>query len=259
MKECKCDVNKCDIFDFMAEHVGLTVLHPGGYAATQKLANLCHLSGDTKVLDLACGKGTSAIYLSQKYKCSVVGIDISEDLITQAEILSKRNGFNDRVSFRVADALELPFSDEEFDVIVAQAMLVLVSDKQKVIQEALRVTKHDGYVGWIELSWKKQPPEEFMDTVSNVICAYCMKNVSTFEGWNELFINSGVKRLRTEKHSMEFHGMRGMISDEGLMNSFEVMFKYFTNSAVRKRMNRLNKFFKDNPEYFGYGIYVGSK
>jgi ubiquinone/menaquinone biosynthesis C-methylase UbiE len=38
-----------------------------------------------------------------------------------------------KVTFRVADALQLPFGDDEFDVAVSQAMLVLVNDKRKFI------------------------------------------------------------------------------------------------------------------------------
>jgi len=35
----KCTIEKCNIFDFMAQHVGLSVLHPGGFEATSVLAN----------------------------------------------------------------------------------------------------------------------------------------------------------------------------------------------------------------------------
>ena len=55
----QCTVEKCDIFDFMARHVGMTVIHPGGFAATRKLAEACHLDSKMKVVDIACGKGTS--------------------------------------------------------------------------------------------------------------------------------------------------------------------------------------------------------
>lgn len=101
------------------------------------------------------------------------------------------------MSFRVGDALKLPFSENEFDVAVSQAMLVLIDDKKKAIQQALRVTKPGGYCGWVELSWKEEPPKEFLDQVSTVICAYCMVNVHTFEGWENLFEDAGLKELET--------------------------------------------------------------
>ena len=41
MEDCSCNnqcnsVAKCDIFDFMAKHVGMTVIHPGGFASMMK-------------------------------------------------------------------------------------------------------------------------------------------------------------------------------------------------------------------------------
>lgn len=258
-EQCECSLEACDIFDFMAHHVGMTVIHPGGFDATRKLAESCHLDNNTRVVDIASGKGTSAVYLAERYGCEVVGIDISDDLVAQATILAKKKGLEGKVSFRVGDALKLPFLDNEFDVAVSQAMLVLVADKRKAILEALRVTKPGGYLGWLELSWKKQPTADFLDAVSNVLCAYCMQNVSTFQGWEDLFKEAGINQLTSQSFDLGNTGMRGMLGDEGFINTSKVMFKYLTNSRIRKRMSTMSRFFKEHTDYFGYGIYTGRK
>jgi len=54
-KECECTIESCDISDFMAIHVGLTVIHSSGFKATRKLVESCHLSEHTRVGDIACG------------------------------------------------------------------------------------------------------------------------------------------------------------------------------------------------------------
>jgi len=41
-------------------------------------------------------------------------------------------------------------------------MLFLIDDKGSVIREALRVIKHSGMAGWIELTWQEEPTEQFM-------------------------------------------------------------------------------------------------
>lgn len=262
-KECaedaECSVAQCDIFDFMANHVGLTVIHPGGFEATHKLVRTCHVDGGSRVLDIGCGKGTTSVLLAQRYGCNVVGLDLSEDLVRQATALARRKGLESKVSFRVGDASNMPFADGEFDRAVGQAVLILVGDKKKAIQEALRVTKPGGYVGWLELSWKKQPTREFLDGVSNVICAYCMLGVETFEDWKKLFNESGVMELQTSEHSQRFHGVRGMLADEGLANACRIMFKYLASGGVRRRMKTIDRFFREYDDYFGYGVYVGRK
>lgn len=259
MEDKKCSIEQCDIFDFMANFVGLTVIHPGGFEATRKLLDSCNITENSRVLDIGCGKGTTSILLAQKYGCNVVGLDLSDDLLKQAETLARRRRLEDKVSFRVGDALDMPFGNDEFDLSIGQAVLILVGNKKKAIQEALRVTKPGGYVGWLELSWKKQPTKEFLEGVSNVICAYCMLGVETFEDWKKLFEEAGVKELQTSAYSQEFRGMRGMLADEGLVNAGKIMFRYLTNSRVRRRMKTLDKFFKEHDQYFGYGIYIGQK
>jgi len=255
----QCTVEKCDIFDFMARHVGMTVIHPGGFAATRKLAEACHLDSKTKVVDIACGKGTSAVYLAERYGCQVVGLDLCEDLIAHATRLARRKDLEGKVTFQIGDALNMPFADNAFDVAISQAMLVLVDDQRKSIQEALRVTRPGGYLGWLKLSWRAEPTAQFMAEVSTVICAYCMSNAHTYEGWENLLTELGVRELNTVAGTMDFSGMRGMMVDEWLVNTARIALKYATNGRVRKRMVTMNRFFRDNANYFGYGIYVGRK
>ena len=255
----ECTIEDCDIFDFMAKYVGLSVLHPGGFNATKKLADECKIDKQTRVLDIACGKGTSAIFLAQKYGCRVEGLDISEDLIKEARDFARRKGLSDTLNFRVGDALDLPYSENEFDVAVSQTMLILVSDKRKAIQEAKRVVKPGGYAGWLELSWKKHPTKETLEAVSNEICAQCMTNVLTYENWEKLFHDAGFSQVKVIQSPMTMSGMKGMIQEEGFGNAIRVMAKYLFNARVRKRMKNLNTFINSNPQYFGYGIYITKK
>jgi arsenite methyltransferase len=255
----ECVVEKCDIFDFMTHHVGLTVLHPGGLGATRRLADVCQISAETRVLDVGCGKGTSAVYLAEHFGCSVVGVDISPDSIDEARRRASSRGLEDKVRFEVGDVLQLPFPDNQFDVTISQALLVLVKDKLQAVRESLRVARPGARLGWIELSWWEEPTLEFMDLVSTVICAFCLRNVETFEDWKRLLDGAGVGGLDVERSSMKFQGLKGMFVDEGLTNSLRIMTRYLRNGKIRKRMEVLQRFFQDNQLYFGYGIYVGRK
>jgi len=95
-KEDCCSASKCDIFDFMAKYVGLTVIHPGGLKATKQLSDMLNIKRDSRVIDIACGKGTTAFYLAEKYGCSVIGVDIADDLVEEAKYLNKKIRSDDK-------------------------------------------------------------------------------------------------------------------------------------------------------------------
>jgi ubiquinone/menaquinone biosynthesis C-methylase UbiE len=258
--ECN-SVAKCDIFDFMAKHVGMTVIHPGGFEATNKLLKYLNITSNSKVIDIACGKGTTAILMAEKFGCNVVAIDIDEKLIEDAKYLTKKKGLENKITYYIGDALKLPFNDNEFDAAISQAMLVLVDDKIKAIQEANRIIKKGGFAGWLELSWKKEITKDFIEKVSSVICAYCMTNVSTFNGWKKIFSEAGITNLNVVP--LDFTptggGFTGMMKDEGFFRSLSIMINIMNNKEIKNRIKIMNKFFKENSEVFGCGIYYFMK
>jgi arsenite methyltransferase len=253
-----CCIESCDMFDFMSNYVGRKILHPGGMKATDKLIELIKIDKNKRVLDLACGKGLTSIYLAKKYGCQVVGIDIREKSIEEANYLSKKKGVSHLVSFKVADASKLPFSNNEFDIIFSQAILGLVKNRTRVIEEIVRVLKPGGRSGGIEVCWKKQPSVDFLNTAQKEICGICVNNIETYGGWEELFSKNGIKKFVIDKFNMG-RSTSEMIRDEGMTNGLKIILTLLTHSKIRKRMMNLFNFFKLNSEYIGYGIYIGEK
>jgi SAM-dependent methyltransferase len=258
MKASKCAVEECDLFDFMAFHVGMTVLHPGGLWATDRLARICRIGRETNTLDIACGTGTSALHLVRKYGCRVRGVDIEGSFIGQAKRLARKRHLQERTEFQEGDALHLPFPDNEFDVVFSQAFLILVPDKQQAIREAIRVTKPGGAVGWLELSFTQPPPAALFQAAAEGACAFCIRNALTYGDWEALFRANGLMDLEVFTGAMGGR-QRQMFRDEGVQNAARVIAKWLFDTRVRRRMNALFGFFRDQKAYIGYGIYVGKK
>jgi len=253
--ECICSIDKCDILDFMAKHVGVKVLHPGGLKATNELMHLCNMCKDSKVLDIACGKGTSSYYFAKKIGCRVTGIDIEESLLKTAQTLSLKGEIGSKLTFKLANAEELPFEDNTFDIAIFQAAFVLMDNNQKALQEASRVIKPGGKVGILELTWLKNPTSEALDEASTDVCAYCIPKARTSEGWEKLIVDSGLKVSYSKVYRMGESG----VGDESLGTLINVMWKMITNSKIRNRVRKVDKYFNKYCEYLGYGIYIGEK
>ena len=122
----------------------LDQFHTRGLAATAELAKLAGITADTSVLDVGSGVGGPARFLAATYGCRVTGVDLSEPFVDAARYLAERTGQSGQVSFKTASALELPFDDGRFDVVLLQHVAMNISDRAGLYREIRRVLKSGG-------------------------------------------------------------------------------------------------------------------
>jgi SAM-dependent methyltransferase len=236
--------------------MGMKVLHPGGLEATEILAQRCGISRDTTVLDVGCGRGSSSVLLAQKYGCKVVGVDLDQGLLMDAQTEARRIGVLDRVSFRVADILDLPFDDGAFDGAIVQAMLIF-TEKPKALQQLIRKIRPNGFVGVLELAWKQPPPPSIAARAADVLCEVVV-NAETDEGWISLLRRSGLTVIFSELRDVDYD-FNGMLRNEGLLSVLKISAKSIVEADTRKKNQEITDLFRDAKDYLGYGIYVGQK
>ena len=128
--------------------------HTRGRRATAELAALVDPRPAHVVLDVGCGLGGTARYLTETYGCSVAGIDITGMYIETARKLTELTGMSDRIRFVQGNALELPFDDESFDIVWTEHAQMNIHDKERFYGEIARVLKpgrwflfHDVFAG----------------------------------------------------------------------------------------------------------------
>jgi len=100
-----------------------------------------------RVLDAGCGSGRNIKYLMQA-GVEVYGADVSPEAIQQVQQLAKSNGLaHASEKFVVADLVRLPFSEDQFDVVLCSAVLHFSEDEQhfrQMVEELWRVLKPGG-------------------------------------------------------------------------------------------------------------------
>jgi ubiquinone/menaquinone biosynthesis C-methylase UbiE len=137
----------------------LDQFHTRGLAATAELAKLAGITADVSVLDVGSGVGGPARFLAATYGCQVTGIDLSEPFVDAARYLTERTGQGERVSFETASALELPFDDGRFDVVLLQHVAMNISDRARLYREIRRVLKPSGRFGLYDVVLKGGDPQ----------------------------------------------------------------------------------------------------
>lgn len=251
-------------FDYAAE-VGLTK-HLGGLEATEKLVELCHMGVDKYVLDVGCGAGQTPCFLVKKHGCRVVGVDINDRMIERSRERAEREGVADKAEFRVADAQDLPFEDDTFDAVITESVTAFPEDKQRAVNEYVRVTKPGGYVGLNESTWLKvPPPPELIAWASQDLGAHVKPLTS--EDWTGLLEGAGLTEIVVSVHEVsprkEGKGLVRRYGYGGMLRSiFRGLSLYSRNPAYRRFVKEVRQEGitpDDLEEYFGYGIYVGRK
>ncbi len=251
-------------FDFAAQ-IGLTK-HLGGQEATRELVDRTRITPLSYVLDVGCGVGTTACHLARSMGCRVMGVDINPLMVDQAWERAKRLKLTDLVEFQQADAMDLPFENDLFNVVITESVTAFPDDKAKSIREYYRVTKPGGFIGLNEATWLKTPvPDEIQAWASQDLGA----NVTPLQPgeWIQLMEKTGLvdifKRTSTISTREESRGILERYGWGGFLSSLLQAFGlYLRSSDYREFVKSIREEGLTPPnldEYFGYGIYIGKK
>jgi ubiquinone/menaquinone biosynthesis C-methylase UbiE len=113
-------------------------------AHIERLVRVVNPATDARVLEVATGPGYIAMAFARQTR-EAVGVDLTEAPLQIAEQKRLERGL-DNVSFRVADAENLPFADGEFDVVVCRFAVHHFENPRCVLGEMARVCRTGGTV-----------------------------------------------------------------------------------------------------------------
>ena len=125
-----------------------------------------HLNA-SRILEVAAGTGvvTRALSAASTAGTSIVATDLNQAMLDEAAAA----GTTHPVRWMQADAMALPFADDEFDLIACQFGVMFFPDKAGAFSEARRVLKPGGV--FIFNVWDRIEENEFADTVTTAVAA----------------------------------------------------------------------------------------
>jgi ubiquinone/menaquinone biosynthesis C-methylase UbiE len=97
-----------------------------------------------RVLDVACGTGNTTLAAARR-RARATGCDWVPALLERAEQRAKAEGL--QIEWVKADAEELPFSDESFDVVLSTFGVMFAADQQRAADQLIRVCRPGGTIG----------------------------------------------------------------------------------------------------------------
>jgi ubiquinone/menaquinone biosynthesis C-methylase UbiE len=108
-----------------------------GMGSWDKMFQLSLIPENPKVLLIGCGMGKSVFYIAEKLGFQVIGIDIAEKTIEMSQKITKERNLESKVDFLIADAHDLTFEDNMFDIVVTEYMAYFL-DMDRAINEFLQ-------------------------------------------------------------------------------------------------------------------------
>ncbi|SFD77117.1 class I SAM-dependent methyltransferase [Streptomyces aidingensis] len=173
--------------------------HPGGTALTRRLADALGLAPGRRVLDVASGRGTTALLLAGTHPgITAHGVDYSPAHTALATGAAEAAGLADRVAFTTGDAEHLPCPDGEFDAVVCECALCTFPDKERAAAEFARVLRPGGRAGISDVTADPaRLPPELTGLAARIAC---IADARPLDEYARLLAAAGLRVLRTERH-----------------------------------------------------------
>ncbi|MDR4507513.1 MAG: methyltransferase domain-containing protein [Candidatus Brocadiaceae bacterium] len=127
---------------------------PGGDAETEQALNLAMVdrAAPLKVADIGCGTGASALLLARFLNARIMAVDFFEDFLDVLNERAKSMGVADRISTLACSMANLPFTDEELDVIWSEGAIYNIGF-EKGVADWRRCLKPGGVLVASEITW----------------------------------------------------------------------------------------------------------
>jgi arsenite methyltransferase len=194
--------------------------HPGGIALTEHLGIALHLGAGLRVLDVASGQGTSAIYLAQRFGCSVLGIEYSQAAVERATQAAHMAGVAHLVTFGQGDAEHLALPATSFDVVICECAFCTFPNKALAAAEFRRILKPGGQIGLSDLTRRGELPDDLQGLLAWIAC---IADAQPLEDYMRYLTGADLKIQLVERHDTV---LSDMVRDiQGKLLSTELLVK----------------------------------
>lgn len=160
-----------------------------------------------RMVDVGCGIGGSSRHIAREFGCAIQGITLSPYQANRANELAVEQQVADKCSFQVADALDMPFPDNSFDLVWSLESGEHMPHKGTFVKELFRVAQPGGRILIVTWCHRDLNPGETELTKSEerllkkINRAYYLPKWCSVSDYVDLLTQVGAQDVRTEDWS----------------------------------------------------------
>jgi ubiquinone/menaquinone biosynthesis C-methylase UbiE len=109
---------------------------------SNEIPGLLGLTSHSRVLEIGSGSGRYALSVAESIGCEVLGLDVNELAVENANRLAADAGMSDRVRFQTCDVSKpLPFESASFDAVFSNDVICHIPNRLALLRELNRILK----------------------------------------------------------------------------------------------------------------------
>lgn len=207
------DCATCMFFELESQDPScLHVNRPGGLTLTEEAVDLCQLPCGARIVDIACGTGTSVNYLQNLRNLNAIGVDLSQNMLRLGNLLYPN------LRLVQADGGSVPLADQSCDAVMVECALSLAGNPDVFTNECRRLLKPQGNLIVSDVYLREANNNSDTSLLSNV---QCLSGVMAEAKIGEIMRNHGfeIKHWQDRTHDLK-KWLGQMIFKSGSLDSF---------------------------------------
>ena len=175
--------------------LGIGGAHPGGLSLTTEIFKHENINDTSHVLDVGCGTGQTAAYLTHTFGAKVTALDVNRTMLEKAKYRMAMNDLH--VKFIEGSIEDTAFADQSFDFILSESVLSFV-DKPRALREIYRLLKTGGRFIAIEQTMNEELAD---DDAKHIMQFYGFDSILMEHDWVALLREAGFETIEIQQHA----------------------------------------------------------
>lgn len=211
---------------------------------------------DHNILDIGAGYGGAARYLADTYGCTVTALNLSEKENQRNREINIERGLSDKIKVIDGSFEDIPAADQTFDIVWSQDAILHSGNREKVLEEVVRVLKPGGRFIFTDPMQSDDCPE---GVLKNILERIHLSTLGSPKFYRNTLSALGMTEVTFEEHTQQLVNHYSSVLQETKNRQDELGEAVSAEYIERMKSGLVHWIEGGQKGYLCWGIFVFSK